>query len=155
MSQEEVIDPVTLDLDSSGGEKYELISAECHSHSGDQVVFYDHNDPTNKKNIEVVHNGNDTAVTYTVIVPSESYVEYKTSFERTYSDKVVDAQGTKVPVIGADIIVNYPEGFEFNITPMMSSKPKLITASTTQKIYRVDGGVLPNQGFLFYLTKST
>jgi hypothetical protein len=55
--------------------------------------------------------------------------------------------------VGADIIAFFPEEYDFGISPMMSSKPRLITDSKTQKIFKVDGGILPYQGILFYLRK--
>lgn len=152
LSQQEVNDPITLDLDSLGGDKYSIISAECLSSSGEILVHFDpHNN--NKRNIEVQENGQHTKVSYTIKIPPESYVEYKTVFERTYDGSVIDTQGTKVPVVGADIIAFFPEEYEFGISAMMSSKPRLITDSKTQKIFKVDGGILPYQGILFYLRK--
>lgn len=153
LSQATVSDPIKLELDSLGGEDYKIISAECLGRAGEVLVHYDPSNENNNKNITVKNNERKTTVAYTVNIPAESYVEYKTVFERLYIGDITDAQGTKVPVIGADIIVNYPEGYDFDISPMMSSKPRLITQSSTQKIYRVEGGVLPNQGFIFYLVK--
>lgn len=151
LSQASVSDPVKLELDSLGGEEYKIISAECLDTSGSVLVHYDPEDSENSKNVDVNSNGKITTVAYTVNIPPESHVEYKTVFERSYSGDITDAQGTKVPVIGADLIVNFPEGYDFDVSPMMSSAPRLITQSSTQKIYKVDGGILPRQGFIFYL----
>ena len=154
LSQAPVSNPIKLQLDSLGGEKYKIISAECLSRAGDVLVHYDPLDEDNNKNINVKDNGNKMTVEYTVNIPPENYVEYKTVFEKSYQGNITDAQGTLVPVIGADIIVNFPEGYNFDVSPLMSSKPRLITQSSTQKIYRVEGGILPNQGFIFYLVKN-
>lgn len=153
LSQAPVSDPITLVLDTLGGDEYRIVSAECTDQSGKKLVYYDPNDPDNNENIEVKTKGNITSVSYTVDIPPKSYVEYKTVFERSYSGDVIDAQGTKVPVIGADLIVNFPRDYDFDISPMMSSTPRLITHSSTQKIFKVDGGILPKQGFVFYLVK--
>jgi len=153
LSQESVSDPVKLELDSLGGEEYKIVSAECLDNAGEFLVHYDPNDKTNNKNVDIQSNGKITTVAYTVNIPAESHVEYKTVFERSYAGDITDAQATKVPVIGADIIVNFPEGYNFDISPMMSSPPRLITQSSTQKIYKVEGGILPRQGFIFYLVK--
>lgn len=154
LSQASVSNPIKLQLDSLGGEKYKVISAECLSRAGDILVHYDPLNEDNNKNIKVDEAGKKLTVEYTVNIPPENYVEYKTVFERSYSGDITDAQGTLVPVIGADIIVNFPEGYDFDVSPLMSSKPRLITESSTQKIYRVEGGILPNQGFVFYLAKN-
>ncbi|KAA1155239.1 hypothetical protein EU510_03800 [Pseudoalteromonas sp. FUC4] len=154
LSQEAVSDPVKLELDSLGGEEYEIISAECLSIAGEVLVHYDPSDLSNNKNIDVNTDGKHTSVEYTVNIPPESYVEYKTVFRRAYLGDITDAQATKVPVIGADIIVNFPEKYDFDVSPLMSSLPRLITKSSTQKIYRVEGGILPRQGFIFYLVKN-
>lgn len=154
LSQASVSDPVKLELDTLGGEEYKIVSAECTDTSGNVLVHYDPDDSTKSKNIDVNSNGKITTVAYTVVIPPESYVEYKTVFERAYSGDITDAQATKVPVIGADIIVNFPEGYDFDISPLMSSFPRLITQSSTQKIYKVEGGILPRQGFIFYLVKA-
>jgi hypothetical protein len=154
LSQAPVSDPVKLELDTLGGEEYKIVSAECTDTSGKVLVHYDPDDSKKSKNIDVNSNGKITTVAYTVVIPPESYVEYKTVFERAYSGDITDAQATKVPVIGADIIVNFPEGYDFDISPLMSSFPRLITQSSTQKIYKVEGGILPRQGFVFYLVKA-
>lgn len=154
VSQNQVSDPVKLELDSVGGEDYRIILAECLSNSGEILVHYDNGDEATKKNVHIEKNGGRMSVSYTVGIPPESHVEYKTVFERSFSGDVVDAQFTKVPVINADIIVNYPTGYDFDISPVMSTKPRLITHNPQQKIYRVDGGVLPFQGFMFYLVRS-
>ena len=151
LSQASVSDPVKLKLDSLGGEEYKIVSAECLDTSGSALVHYDPEDAKNSKNVDVKSDGKITTVAYTVNIPPEAHVEYKTVFERSYSGDITDAQATKVPVIGADIIVNFPEGYDFDISPMMSSFPRLITQSSTQKIYKVEGGILPWQGFIFYL----
>ena len=153
LSQAPVSDPVKLELDSLGGEEYKIVSAECLDTSGLALVHYDPEDAKNSKNVDVKSNGKLTTVAYTVNIPPESHVEYKTVFERAYLGDITDAQATKVPVVGADIIVNFPEGYDFDISPMMSSIPRLITQSSTQKIYKVEGGILPRQGFIFYLVK--
>jgi hypothetical protein len=117
------------------------------------LVEYKPEDPANNLNIEVQREGNKLTVFYSVKIPAKSYAEYNTVFERAYVGDITDAQGTKVPVVGADIIVNFPAGYHFDIMPLMSTKPRLISESSTQKIFRVEGGVLPNQGFIYHLTK--
>ena len=153
LSQASVSDPIKLELDSLGGEEYTILSAECLSKWGQRLVHYDPTNAEKNENVKVESNGRITTVAYTVNIPPESHVEYKTVFQRSYSGDITDAQATKVPVIGADIIVNYPEGYDFDISPMMSSFPRLITQSATQKIYKVEGGILPRQGFVFYLKR--
>lgn len=153
LSQATVADPIKLFLDPLGGEKYEIISAQCMNSDGDVLVSYNPLNPNDSDNVKVKSDGKNITVEYTVSIPPESYIEYKTVFERKYKGNVTDAQATKVPVIGADIIVNFPVGYEFDISPLMSSEPKLIDESQTRKIYRVDGGILPKQGFIFGLTK--
>lgn len=53
LSQQEVNDPITLDLDSLGGSKYSIISAECLSASGEVLVHYDPNN-NNRKQITII-----------------------------------------------------------------------------------------------------
>lgn len=155
LSQHKVTDPIKLELDTLGGNAYKVVSAECLNRSGEVVVRYVHDDLDNNKNVDVEHHGTKTIVKYGIEIPSENYVEYKTITERIYEGDIVDSQATKVPVIGADIIVNFPEEYNFDISPTMSSKPRLITDSSTQKIYKVEGGILPWQGFSFYLVKQS
>ncbi|WP_373033967.1 hypothetical protein [Sulfurovum sp.] len=155
VSQENVVDPVKLELDTLGGNKYKIISAKCLNTTGEILVQYNSDDIANNKNINVDDKQkNKLIVEYTINIPPESHVEYQTIFERSYEGNIVDAQITKVPVVGADIIVNFPEEYDFDISPMMSSKPRLITESSKQKIYRVEGGILPYQGFMYYLVKN-
>ena len=153
LSRSQVLNPVELDLDPLGGSEYKIIEAECEDMNGKQLVNYDPQSPEKSTNVEVESNNGKTKVKYAVEIPKESYVIYKTVFHRIYQGDVVDSQATKVPVIGADIIVNFPNFYKFDISPMMSSVPKLISESDIQKIYKIDGGILPWQGFAFYLTK--
>lgn len=153
LSQKEVVNPISLSMDPLGGDEYKIIEAECHDCSGNKLVSFDPENEGNNKNINISEEGSKTTVDYAVTIPPETYVEYKTVLERSYVGDITDAQNTKVPVIGADIIVNFPEEYNFDIFPTMSTTPRLITRSNIQKIYRVDGGILPYQGFMFYLVK--
>jgi len=153
LSQASVDDPVRLDLDALGGDEYKVLLAECLNTSGETIVLYDISKPHEKKNIELKIDGNKLTVEYTVTIPPQSYVEYKTVYERSYPGDATDFQGTKVPVIGLEIIANFPEHYEFNISPVMSTPPKLILEQPNQKIYRVDGGILPRQGMVFSISK--
>ncbi|MBO9548928.1 hypothetical protein [Pseudomonas sp.] len=153
LSHQEVSNPIRLDLDALGGAAYSLVSAECHGQFGDVLVKYNPDDDSKHINLDVVRDGNKLTVLYSVKIPAKSYAEYNTVFEKHYKGDITDAQGTKVPVVGADIIVNFPDGYHFDISPLMSTTPRLISESSIQKIYRVEGGVLPNQGFVFYLVK--
>ncbi|HDS1739684.1 hypothetical protein NPS49_09250 [Pseudomonas putida] len=152
LSQAAVSDPVRLDLDSLGGNAYKLLLAECTSRDGEHLVHYDPSKVA-EKNISINNDGRKTSVQYTVTIPPNSYVVYKTIYERTYPGEITDFQGTKLPVIGLDIIATYPEGYEFDFAPVISSTSKLTVESATQKIYRVDGGILPQQGIVYFLTK--
>lgn len=153
LSQVQVSDPIKLKLDSLGGEKYNIISAECLSRAGEILVQYKPKDNIHK-NVIVKDDGRTIIAEYTVDIPPENYVEYKTVYDKLYHGDITDALGTLVPIVGADIIVSFPEGYDFDISPLMSSVPRLINQSGTQKIFRVEGGILPNQGFIFYLVKN-
>lgn len=154
ISQDSVTDPIKLELNALGGSAYNVLAVECLDKDGNTLVRYDLEDEENNKNVNIEHNNNITTVEYSITIPCETHVEYKTVLERTYEGNIVDSQATKVPVIGADIIVNFPRNYKFDMSPTMSSKPRLITESPIQKIYRVDGGILPWQGFSFYLAKN-
>ena len=114
LSHHPVIDPIKLELDTLGGQEYKIISAECLSKDGEVLVQYSPDDHDNNKNVEIDHTGIKTTLKYSIEVPSDSYVEYKTIFEREYEGDIVDSQATKVPVVGADIIVNFPESYHFD-----------------------------------------
>lgn len=152
LSQAAVSDPVRLDLNPLGGSPYKILLAECTSMDGKHLVHYDLA-KSKSENINIVMDEKKIAVEYTIDIPPGSFVEYKTVYQQTYSGEITDYQGTKLPLIGLDIIATYPEGYEFDIAPVMSSPPKLTIESSTQKIYRVDGGILPQQGVVFYLKK--
>ncbi len=53
LSQAEVVDPIKLELDSIGGEPYKILSAECLEKNGNNLVYYNTNDPDNTLNITV------------------------------------------------------------------------------------------------------
>lgn len=152
LSQAAVSDPVRLDLNPLGGKPYKILLAECTSMDGKHLVHYDLANSI-KENINIVNNENKISVEYTIDIPPGSFVEYKTVYQQTYGNEITDYQGTKLPLIGLDIIATYPEGYEFDIVPVMSSTSKLTINSGTQKIYRVDGGILPQQGVVFFLKK--
>lgn len=152
LSQAVVSDPVRLDLDPLGGSPYNILLAECTSIDGKHLVHYDQSKSI-KNNISIVNDGRKTSVEYTITIPPGSFVEYKTVYQQIYKGDITDYQGTKLPLIGLDIIATYPEDYEFDIAPVMSSPSKLTIDSTIQKIYRVDGGILPQQGIVFFLKK--
>lgn len=154
LSQAAVSDPVRLDLNPLGGKPYDIILAECTSTDGKHLVHYDKLKSI-KENINILTDGKRMSVEYTITIPPGSFVEYKTVYQQTYTDEITDYQGTKLPLIGLDIIATYPEGFDFDVVPVMSSPPKLTVESATQKIYRVDGGILPQQGVIFYLKRKS
>jgi hypothetical protein len=47
--------------------------------------------------------------------------------------------------------VTYPKGYLFEISPWISSELKLVSESKEQKLFKLEGGILPKQGFVFYL----
>lgn len=152
LSQTAVSDPVRLDLDSLGGNTYKLLLAECTSQNGKHLVHYDYLKKIND-NIHIVDKGRTLSAQYTVTIPPGSFLAYKTVYEQVYTGDITDFQGTKLPLIGLDIIATYPEGYEFDCSSIMSSDLKLTFENSTQKMYRVDGGLLPQQGVVFFLKK--
>jgi len=155
LSQEDVTDPITLELDPLGGNEYNIVSVQCIDTKGVILVSYEPGNEANNKNITITTNDNKITINYSVTIEPESHVIYKTVYERLYDNNIVDATVTKVPVINAEIIINFPATYHFNLTPTMSIKPKLISSSLTQKIYNVEGGILPYQGFIYYLTRKS
>lgn len=152
LSQAVVTDPVRLDLDPLGGASYKILLAECTSMDGKHLVHYDQSKSI-ANNISVKTYEKKTSVEYTITIPPGSFVEYKTVYQKIYKGDFTDYQGTKLPLIGLDIIATYPEGYDFNLATVMSSPSKLTINTAKQKIYRVDGGILPQQGIVFSLKK--
>jgi hypothetical protein len=154
VGQEEVQNPVKITLNTLGGNDYRLVEAKCVASDRKRVlVTYTPEAKEGNTNVEMIKDGEKTHVEFTVSVPPGDYVEYTMTYERQYEGKVIfDAQFTKMPVIDAQLIVNFPKGYKFDVSPHFSSALRLVSESPVQKTYVIEGGILPEQGFIFYLT---
>lgn len=153
LSQKTIKNPITLSFDSLGQDPYELLLSECTSHDGEILARFNHEDKDQAYNCEIKPEGNLLYITYTVDIPPDQFVTYKTMTKRKFPLGMNDGQFTNIPVIGGEVIVTHPKDYQFYISPVMSSPLDTLTETDTQKVYRVQGALLPKQGFMFNLQK--
>jgi hypothetical protein len=155
VSRQEVTDPIKMDFYEFGGTDYQLLSAECvTSKSKVPLIHYEAEKPSSSENVLIEKTEKRTSISYTITVPPNDFVEYTVVATRNYVGDILDFHFNKIPVINAELFVNIPKGYIFEVIPQMSSDMKLISESEEQRLYRVKGGILPRQGFVFSLNPS-
>lgn len=154
VGQEEVQNPVKITLNPLGGNDYRLVEAKCVASDRRRVlVTYTPEAEEGNTGVRMIRDGEKTHVEFTVSVPPGDYIEYTMIYERQYEGRVIfDAQFTKMPVVDAQLIVNFPKGYRFDVSAHFSSDLRLVSESPVQKTYVIEGAILPEQGFVFYLT---
>jgi hypothetical protein len=153
VGREEVQNPVDITLNPLGGKDYRLLEATCVASDEKTVlVAYKPESAEMSRNVRITRVGEKTHIGFTVTVPPGDHIVFTTVYEREYAGKLIfDAQFTKMPIVDVELIVNFPQGYRFELSPHFSSDLRLVSEGPVQKIYVIKGGILPEQGFVFYL----
>ena len=133
-------------------ERVEVLKTECRI-DNKVVALYDKHQPNN--NINVSFEVTDTEVTVIndfIVKAGQSFTD-KIIYKNVYLDKVQDEFFTMLPLINLTITVSFPEDYEFEIINMMSPKKVQEIDEPDKHIYKFNGGILPKQGFVYYLKK--
>ena len=133
----------------------ELLESISISKNGEIIAHYDHEDAEGNTGVIFKSQGNTTKIELPISIPPNDSVDITMICTTKYIGKVQDEYFTQVPIIGATLIVNIPQGYSFDVFSAMSSELKCTLKKTNKHIYEVTGGVLPKQGFVYYLNKNT
>lgn len=148
----EIVNPVTRLIHNLGYSESYIEKVLCTLHD-EILVNYDSNKSDNKGvRVEDIDE-NTKKIHYELRIPAYHYVEYTTVFHNKYKNFVQDEFFTLLPQIDLNIIATYPSEYEFRIFPMLSSELKLKLKEVNRSIYKAEGGILPNQGIVYYLEK--
>jgi hypothetical protein len=75
------------------------------------------------------------------------------TFVSSYRHHVQDEYFFEGPVVDARITATFPEGFKFGVFSSTSSPFANILDGDTLSVWEARGGILPRQGYVFYLTR--
>jgi hypothetical protein len=86
-------------------------------------------------------------------IQRDEYVQISQVYETTYDKLPInDSFFTRYPVVNATLEANFPAGYDFYIFSSLASdliQDALLQAN--RRSYRAQGGILPNQGFVYTL----
>jgi hypothetical protein len=152
VSKDIVKNPIKLTL-TSDEDEYKILEAKCISsdRTTTQVSYHHEND--NNHGLKEVESSKGKVYEYQLDVPPSDYVEFTTTVSRTYKGDIYDSQFNSHPLVNAQLTVSYPEGYELEIDPLFSSELRKITTTYNQDVYKLTGGILPKQGFIYTLKK--
>lgn len=134
-------------------EKTKMEKIECKM-EGKVIAIYDHSEPENSNGVSIEElEDNVLQVSYNFELPSSSFYIDKTIYTNKYKDKVQDDFFTVKPLINLSINANFPLGYKFRIFDVFSPKMECLVDEKGKSIYKVIGGILPKQGFVYFLEK--
>lgn len=151
----EVVDnPVQINLEPMSSDEQIIEDAQCISSNGESLIKYDSNDYLNHKNIDIKEeeNGKKT-INYTVKIPSKDYIKSTFKFSTVFKENVYDSQHTRYPIIDLNISAVFPEGYKFELYPLLSQELTTISEGETHKNMQALGGILARQGIIYKLEK--
>ncbi len=120
---------------------------------GKTCMTFDIHDIKNSIGVETIEEGDRKFYLCMVEIPPQRTVEMTLVIRTKYTIPIRDAYFIRYPVINATLIVNIPHGFDFDLFSSFSSNLRATIKKPTQHMYTINGGVLPHQGFIFFLTK--
>ncbi len=145
-----------IEIDPLSSSNNIVQKAECLSSDNTIVVQYNPDDQTNNKNIKITDTDNGgKRISYTVNVPSNDYIESTFEYSTLYPQTVYDFQYTRYPIIDLNINTVFPNGYKLTIFPTLSSELKTISQGSTHKNFKVEGGILPRQGIIYILERTS
>jgi hypothetical protein len=153
ISRSEVVDPVKLEAAATSNQIISFKQAYCEI-NGYKAVSYDSDNPAANQGVNINKEGDKQSIEFSITIPPKADADFTTVFVNEYKDRVIDAYFTKYPIINASLFVTYPDGYTFNIFQSMSSVLRCTLSDKTRQIYELEGGVLPRQGFVYYLNKT-
>ncbi len=159
-TSEDIIDPIiaTTEPSRGGKEKDELLKALCMI-DGTQIVAFDNRmKREGVTEITDARGNKETVVNFTI--PAGKTAEITLIWQDTYfnCEKCTvhrDGYFTRYPIVNGELIVNKPPDLEFDIFQSLSAEFSLILKEPDRMMYRLRGGVLPRQGFVFLFAPGT
>ena len=151
VSNEKVINPNLIISDNDDNE--DILLSIVLIKNGCREIIYDKNKGINSQNVKLKDNGdNKTDTEVNVEIEPKSKIDMIFVWQVKYhKDFVRDAYFSLYPIINAELNARFPVGYKFNIFPAMSNKLEKTLEEDTRVKYKVYGGILPEQGFVFEL----
>lgn len=152
VSKDTVKNPIKLTL-TSDEDEYKILEAKCISSDRTTTKVSYHHEEDNNHGLKEVESSKGKVYEYQLDVPPNDHVEFTTTVSRTYKGDIYDSQFNSHPLVNAQLTVSYPDGYELEIDPLFSSELRKITTTYNQDVYKLTGGILPKQGFIYTLKK--
>lgn len=152
VSQDTITEPTKALARQSTGSSVYLESAYC-EFEGKPLVRYNHQRPRDSIGLKLVEEGDMTFIDFSVEIPPREHVNFNMVFRNRYDGDVSDMYFTQSALIDARLTANFPAGYNFDVFSSMSSELKPILREETRHVYKLEGAVLPDQGYVYYLTK--
>ncbi len=154
LSNLEVLEPTEVDVFVAGGSRQGLERATC-TIGKDLIVSFDAADPKTQKGVEFKQQEpGRSAIEFAIKIPPGGTANLMTVFRNKYREFVQDEYFSKTALINADLTATFPEGYEFSLYSTLSAELRKVLVEKTRHIYKLKGGVLPGQGYVYYLNKT-
>jgi hypothetical protein len=154
ISREKIKDPVKLELDPVDGSQTTVIETKCVlGKERSTMIHYDRKND-NCQGVSIKEENNKKTMEYLIEILPNNFIEMTTTVEVIYNGNVNDSHFTKYPIINLDIRATYPNNYTFKISPQFSTEARQITNGIGYSSYKIEGGLLPKQGLIYYLTKN-
>lgn len=127
LSQELVTNPMSLKFQEDAGCKQKLLKAICTSSKGVIIANFNDGDHTTTVGIADELYPEDISITskrFSMDVPAKDFIDVEMEFLYEYSEGVQGEYFTRYPVIDAELSAYFPENYEFQVFPALSSPLK-------------------------------
>ena len=123
---------------------------------GKEIIYYDIQNPQKNDRIDILKiDDSITQLEIEVPFPPQKRIDVIMVFKVKYGSLPInDSMFTAYPIINASLIANFPNGYKFRLFQSLSTDLKMSLNENTRHIYEAQGGILPLQGFIFYLDRS-
>lgn len=153
-SKSELVESMQMTSMDGPDAKEKLMSA-IGRQNGRDVLFYKIGTKSKDSNVRVEENfGGEafmTRVSMDLRIPPSSSVDLTLVLKGEHEGNVTEAYFTKYPIVDGRITFQYPEEYEFGWAPSLSADVKMEIDEPDKKIFDITGGILPRQGFIFFL----
>jgi hypothetical protein len=148
----DVVDPVRMSIgDFHSTTVLERLTCML---DGRTTNVYDALHPGDNRGVSIKKEGSHQTVELSLTIPPQKHAEL-TSVNRTRypTDCVKDCYFSRKPLIGAKLIVTFPDTHCFELFQSFSTEMTLTLDEPRRKVFELKGGILPYQGFQFSLEK--
>jgi hypothetical protein len=88
-----------------------------------------------------------------VEIPAQDQADLILITSGRYKTPITDAYFIKYPMVDGKLMFQFPKGYEFSLFPSVSAQVKPGIKASNKRTFDFHGGILPQQGFAFFLKK--